>query len=966
MEDFINENNARPTRLLLRSDTISNWLLSSSTNLMYGEIGVGFDPNDPSNIIAKIGSSKDSTGQSWSSAPQINATVDDTGLDIENVGRVYASVVVDEFNNPVSAFTKDHFYLNATNNIRYLYGNLSELPHSLKCGTDGVPPNTEVLYYDAVVSPPRNYILPHFISGWNTTLSVSGTGLLDIFEAPLGFVHPEFGNVLPCDERNIHVLPIQPIKTGTSVLSWLDDVEVWTIPISPVTDPTNEDKGRGNYAMKFVGTVSGWFPFPFRQFISETDIKTEPTDGFSLPELNCQFTITPTSSDDTNNTNGQGYAGSGQFTVSVKDDNFSCDNPEFESYCFNQEICAACQNWNASVIEGANWFTITKIERYLNNPSCEPASGTIFYEYSDNQGYTPEERTAKVRVYMGNSVGSEIPSKNNYVDFTFTQGLPNCGVTQVFPSTLSVDESSHTQTFNVRKIYDKCTWNATVVGTPSWLTITSQDDVTTNTFEISINSNNTGETDSRTATIIVSDDSVDGSDGSSISITVSQSGNVCDPVESSPSIQYVPSFFGTTGEPSYYNFYVTYPTDCQDHATTAYTGIISGNTLGENVTIQNPEGDGDRNISYTLTPNPSIQLRQSIVGVEEAFVTVIQDARPCTIQRVVDKDNPNRTESIVHCGCDSTNSGCALGTILVEPYICGSESNCIQEEKCSWYVDVDHVNSTYPWINILGTGTEETALGSPTDIVEGIGYVRYSVDENIVPPGEICTLAIKVGYVRIIPLNGTETSFENGGKEFKVNSGCSSECACYPETEGCVDNTCETNPPEEPCANGYDVNSSTGLCECLCPDGSFPANGLCSNNPPACFDYDPNQPSPPETGPGSGGSDDPCGVTTFTKLYTIPEELGYTIVFKTPENASVVGDIGIIEIDTAKVANNFVRVQGFLNPGVSVVWNADKKLWEPKYVPNFYSEQISQDGFVYWNMQTKTWEITNVIDGGNA
>lgn len=960
MADFINENNARPTRLLLRSDTISNWLSSSSTPLMYGEVGVGYDENG-TGVIAKIGSIKDEQGQRWSDAPQLNATVDESGLNLEEVGRVYASVVVDNNNNPVSSFTKEFFYPACSNDIKYLYGNLNELPYSLRCGTEGTPPDSTIYNYRCIIAPAKNYIVPKYLSGWRTTLSVNTSDEIpSIFEAPIGFVHPEFNNVLPCDPEGVlHVLPIQPIQTAISVLSWVENVEVWTMPISPIGNETS----LGNYAMQFLGTVSGWFPFPYRQFICDNTGIEEPTEGNTAPQIQCQITLTPSSDSDvdTDNTTTDiaGSAGTGQFNVSSIDINFTCAS--YPEYCSNNGICGTCMSWAAQVIEGGDWFRLTNIERDTVN--CEPSTGTIFYEYDENSEFNAQERTAVVRVFTTTSVGSEIPREPTYSDFTFTQSQPKCEIKNVFPIGISLNSSAHTETFTVRTQSQTCTWSASIEGSAPWITIlnpTGGYNGDNDDFGVSIGSNaGTGEdTEPRIAYINVTDTSITGT-GNVLQVRIYQQGNNCEIQTIDPEIQNsIPADTSSTPD---YSFDILFNTE--DEVCTWETVIlnVSGNFIENWITVtQNATGSGSETISYSVNSNPSIAERSATINVLNKDILVSQNATACFIEKLEDPDtllafSPNIT------GCITTRY------FTVDPYACTSKNGCVDEENCSWYVDLTTIQNNYPWITITGVGDSLDNLGANNSVITGFGIVEYQVSEFSGLDG-LCTTNSRVGEIRVVPqTNTSEFSI------FTITQSCADICACDSKAEGCGgENPCVPKP--EGCSVfGPDPNNPT-VCICLCDDGTPPMcdeenNCVCSDDPPSCFNdggIDPSNPggNPPTSGTGQNPNF-PCGISTWEKLYTIPEQVGYVVIFES--NIGIIeGDFGVIEINTLKISNTFVKINGYLNPGVSVVWNNTTGLWEPKYVPNFYSEELTQNGFVYYNITTNKWEITNVIDGGSA
>ena len=959
MADFIKENNARPTRLLLRSDTITNWLLPSSTNLMYGEVGVGYDENG-TGVIAKIGSVKNEQGQRWADAPQLNATVDESGLNLEEVGRVYASVVVDNNNNPVNSFTKEFFYPACSNDITYLYGNLNQLPYSLRCGTDGVTPDSTIYNYRCIVAPVKNYIVPKYLSGWRTTLSVNTSNEIpSIFEAPVGFVHPEFGNVLPCDPEGVlHVLPIQPIQTAISVLSWLENVEVWTMPISPIGDGTT----KGNYAMQFLGTVSGWFPFPYRQFICDNSGIIEPTDGMTEPQIQCQITLTPSSDSDvdTDNTTTDiaGSAGTGQFNVSSEDPNFTCVS--YPEYCSSNGICGTCMSWSAQVIEGGNWFRLTNVER--DTVDCEPSTGTIFYEYDENSEFNAQERIAVVRVFTTPSVGSEIPREETYADFTFTQSQPLCEIKNVFPIGISVNSQAHTKIFTVRTQFTKCDWSASIEGIAPWIIIlnpTGGYNGDGDDFGVSIASNaGSGEdTEPRLAYINVTDTSAEGT-GNVVQVRIYQQGNTCEIVTINPETQNsIPPDTSSTPD---YTFDIEFNTEDEVCAWETIISNVSGNFNENWIDItENATGNGSETISYSVDSNPSISERSATINVLNKDILVTQDPTECFIETIED--------SITFDDYSTPLGGCGLGDnyFVVDPYSCTSKNGCVVEENCAWYVDLTTLQSQYPWITIIGVGPSLDNLGAANTTITGFGVVVYEVSEYSGING-LCNQVNRVGQIRIVPQTNTSQY-----SIYTVEQLCGDTCACNPDAEGCqTPNPCKDNPPEG-CSNpGPDPNDPE-VCICLCDDNTPP---ICNDaGDCACSDddIDTGNPGPPPTTGTGQNPEIPCGFTTWEKIYTISEEIGYVVIYEAAEggiagDGLLEGDFSIIEINTLKVANSFVKVKGYLNPGVSVVWNDTTGTWEPKHVPNFYSEELIQDGFVYYNITTNKWEITNVIDGGTA
>lgn len=982
MSDFLNSNNSRPTRLLLRSDTITNWLSANSTPLMYGEVGIGFDPNSNS-VIAKVGSIKENTGQRWADAPQIGAEVDELGIDLENVGRIYSSVVVDQYNKPINTFNQTHFYPECSNNITHLYGDFSQLPYSLRCGTDQSPPDGTILSYDCVISPRRNYILPKNISGWRTTLSVNTSNEIPtIFEAPVGFVHPEFDNVIPCNSFGVlNKLPIQPIQTPISVLSWIENVEVWTIPISPIAD----QNGRGNYAMKFLGTVSGWFPFPHREFICDIDPEIKPTDGYVPPQINCSITLDPSSDADVDTDSSTtdivpGSAGTGEFSVSASDPDFSCD--QYPEYCSNTGICGACINWSALVIQGGDWFRLTEIVRNVSD--CEPSTGTIKYEFDANYSQDPAERTAKVRVFMGTSIGSSIPVGTSYADFTFNQSQPFCEVVNVLPSGTNVPTVGDTKVFSVRMLYGKCSFIAsesTITGSSasySWFSISNPEggySGNAENFAVVVDSNvgSGSNTSARTGYIKVQENG--GETGNFKIVRISQTGNICEVETMTPETQSVPVSGGN------YTVDVEFNTLDEVCTWTALVENIDGNFDSDNKWVlitQNASGTGSEIISYSVEQNPSIQNRECTISVLDKDINITQNAKPCFIEQVLDPDTlTNNSMNLTGCGDDEQY-------FYVKPYTCTTEDGCLEQENCQWKVDLTHLTNNYPWINILGVGNTIDNLLPASSVITGYGVVKYSVTPYLTSgDGELCPQSPRIGQI-YIDLHPNQLS-NPADAIFNVLQNCTGECVCTPEGEGCggEQGPCRTNPPTG-CAYGYGQNGEE--CQCFCEDGaSFPDSetGLCPENPPSCFANDGSGgPSPgggsegTGTGEGEGPGSTPCGVATWTKIYEVDTDgqslwspIDWGLSFVTQSSGIIEGFFGVYEIERTKVANTFVKIKGYLNPGVSPVWNAQLNTWEPKYVPNFYSNEFQSlqgDGFVYWNITSKRWELTNIIDGGTS
>ena len=952
MADFINENNARPTRLLLRSDTITNWL-SSSTPLMYGEVGVGYDENGTS-VIAKIGSVKDAGGQRWADAPQIGASVDSLGLNLESIGRVYSSVVVDDNNKPLRTLSSSVFYDYCSSPvIKYLHGDLGTLPHSLKCGTDQTPPDVQHYYYFASASQ-RNFIVLKNISGWKDTVSVTfdpTSNYSNIFEAPVGFVHPEFDNVLPCHDENtiVNNLPIQPVQTPMSVLSWIEDVEMWTIPISVKEDA---DGNARNDSMQFLGIVSGWFPFPYRQFLCDGDNPTEPTDGFRSASIDCSITLTPNTG-----SNLEGTGGVGTFTVSAQDLGFTCD--EFPEYCENQDICGTCMNWSVSSL--VDWIEIVSVSR--NQSDCEPSTGTVYYRYEANTEYNANQRVGKIRVYMRPETG-DLPTLANSADFTFTQEAPQCELVDVTPSKANFDVNASKLFFTVSMNSDSCTFD--VSGSQAWLNI---GDITSTGFSITPDPNTgAGDTETRVATITVTNSSI--TDGESIQILVTQAGNICEVDSVAPLTNtFGWNFDDTDGlNPVSPTFNVDFGFTTEDETCEwqAQISRISGNFNTDWITItDNESGAGSETVSYTSSVNPSIEDRVIKISVIDGEHTVTQEARPCTLEFPI---------PLSQSGYNFQSCGSEL-LFQINSYTCGRGEGCAEFEECSWRVDFSQLGNngvggeTYEWLTVVGLGYDPDSTNLPVNtVMTGTGFIRLSAESTC---GEVCTGEgdLRNAVVPIIPMNVVNgvltdaTENLDGIVEIQLQQSCGLQseegtaicCACTPDNEACSDDPCAGIF----CAFYTVVN---GECVCACDAaGNLPdeetGNCYCciinENNVEQCGYFCP----PPSSGSfyATGGTDDqkPTG---FTVISIKDEGLAGTVP-------------GIIEIDVLRYANTFVKIKGYLSSGVSPVWNETLNMWEPKVVPNLYTNEIAEmtgDGFVYWDFTEKAWKLTNVIDGGTA
>ena len=941
MADFLDQFQNRPTRIILRSDSIENWLSTNSTPLMYGEIGVGYDANG-TNVIAKIGAVKSQAGQSWADAPQISASADNLGLDLEKVGRVYSSVVVDSNNKPVINFTRPMFYPHCSSvSVSHVYGDLATLPHSLKCGTDQTPPDGNTFVYSASFNQ-RNYIIPDYISGWRETASHNDkNGNPNIFDAPVGFVHPEFDNILPCsgeglegDNPVINKLPIQPIQAPLSVLAWLEDVEMWTIPIS-----ISEDGQQQNVAMKYLGKVSGWFPFPHREFLCNGEIYSPGTDGFSSAYIDCDITLSASSA-----TIGYSTTNPQSFDVSVLDDVFNCSS--YPAFCEDNDICETCEDWDAVVVQGQDWLTIQSVNR---TPDCttDPSTGSVYYLAELNTSVS--NRVGVIRVFITPPGEEETPRQGQYQDFTVTQNGQPCKVEIAIPNFFDVPFNS-TQTRTVEVLTNSpgsCTYDVT--SNVSWITIGT---IQKNQFDFTTEANidTDGATDPRTGILTITENG--GGQQNTITVVVAQQGNECIVETVAPTTE---SF--DWNDSSTFTVDFTFSTEDDPICTwTANLATVSGNFADASwVTITaNASGTGSETVEYQAAVNPSIQDRQAKLSVLGTDHDIEQTLRPCTItyfDRWNGNDNP---QEIANCG----------GTIILEvrPYSCGSDEGCVEPENCSWTVDLSNLGTgtAQDWLNVIAVGTNPDNLTDlPGTIINGVGYIKLEAQSTC---GETCDGEgdSRTATVYVIPVNdlGTEPISYPA-----VDTTVSQACGLPDPDEdsglccSCTEDECGE---ENPCDSGsiyncefYYYNEETGQCECACDANGTPPTeaGLC-----CC--------------PGSGNDIGNCDLRCAPPEGDNPASLiGYTITLD-PDQSGLVDIPGIIEVDVTKIANSFVKVKGFLNPGVSPIWDAENNTWVPKNVPNFYSNQLQglegQGGYVYYDINDSSWKISNVIDGGGA
>lgn len=945
MADFLDQFQNRPTRIILRSDSIENWLSTNSTPLMYGEIGVGYDPNG-TNVIAKIGAVKSQAGQSWADAPQISASADNLGLDLEKVGRVYSSVVVDSNNKPVINFTRPMFYPHCSSVlVSHVYGDLATLPHSLKCGTDQTPPNGNTFVYSASFNQ-RNYIIPDYISGWRETAShnANNNNNPNIFDAPVGFVHPEFDNILPCsgeglegDNPVINKLPIQPIQAPLSVLAWLEDVEMWTIPIS-----ISEDGQQQNVAMKYLGKVSGWFPFPHREFLCNGEIYSPGTDGFSSAYIDCDITLSASSA-----TIGYSTTNPQSFNVSVLDDVFNCSS--YPAFCEDNDICETCEDWDAVVVQGQDWLTIQSVNR---TPDCttDPSTGSVYYLAELNTSVS--NRVGVIRVFITPPGEEETPRQGQYQDFTVTQNGQPCKVELAIPNFFDVPFNS-TQTRTVQVLTNSpgsCTYGVT--SNVSWITIAN---IAKEQFEFTTEANidTDGATDLRTGILTITENS--GGQANSITVVVIQQGNECIVETVAPTTQ---SF--DWNDQSTFTVDFTFSTEDDPICTwTANLATVSGNFADASwVTITaNASGTGSETVEYEAAVNPSIQDRQAKLSVLGTDHDIEQTLRPCTISyfnRWLGPDNP---EMIANCG----------GTMILEvrPYSCGNNEGCVEPENCSWTVDLSNLGSgnTFDWLNVIAVGTNPDNLTDlPGTIINGVGYIKLEAQST-------CDASCNDGdfrtaIVNVIPVNdlGTEPiSYPENAVDTTVSQVCGLPPS-DPATGECCACTSDECGEETGCTGGatnclYYYTDENGLCQCACNAAGDPPNeeGKCCC-PEDGGDIGQNCTVAECDPPTSDDGEAPLGL------------LGYTVTF---DRISGVTDIpGLIEVDVRKIANSFVKVKGFLSPGVSPIWDAENNQWVPKNVPNFYSSQLQglegQGGYVYYDINDSSWKISNVIDGGGA
>lgn len=941
MADFLDQFQNRPTRIILRSDSIDNWLKPSSTPLMYGEIGVGYDANG-TNVIAKIGASKDQGGQRWEAAPQISASADNLGLNLEKVGRVYSSVVVDSNNNPVINFTRPMFYPHCSSvSVSHLYGDLATLPHSLKCGTSQTPPDGDTFVY-ATSFNQRNYIIPDYINGWRETASHNDSnGNPNIFDAPIGFVHPEFNNILPCsgegldgDNEVVNRLPIQPIQAPLSVLAWLEDVEMWTIPIS-----ITEDGQQQNVAMKYLGKISGWFPFPHREFLCNGEIYSPGTDGFSSAFIDCDITLSSSSA-----TIPYSTITPQTFDVSVLDDEFNCSS--YPAFCEDNDICETCEDWDAVVIQGQDWLELQGIVR---TPDCttDTSTGTVNYRADFNQSVN--NRVGIIRVFITPPGEEETPRQGQYQDFTVTQQGRPCRVLSSTPSFFDVPFNS-TQTRSVivsTPDSGSCTFGVT--SNVNWITIGN---ISKTEFEFTTEANidTDGATVPRIGILTITENG--GGDANSINVTVIQQGNECIVETVAPTTE---SF--DWNDQSTFAVDFTFSTEDDPICTwTANLASVSGNFADASwVTITaNASGTGSETVQYEAAENPSIQDRQAKLSVLGSDHDIEQTLRPCTINYFNRWFGPDNPAQIPSCG----------GSIILEvkPYSCGNDEGCVDTENCSWIVDISNLGAgnTYPWLTVSAVGTNPFNLTDPPGtIVNGVGYIKLQADTTC---DALCNDGdFRTAIVNVIPVNDLGTNpIEYPANA--VNTTVSQVCdlpSPDPDTGECCACTSDDCGNDDPCANGslYNCqflyyNTETGQCECACDaDGTPPVGGLC-----CC----------PGTGDDIATCDFTCAPPTGDNPLTLN---GYTIILD-PDSSGLVDIPGIIEVDVTKIANSFVKIKGFLNPGVSPIWDAQNNTWVPRNVPNFYSNQLQglegQGGYVYYDINDNSWKISNVIDGGNA
>jgi len=152
-------------------------------------------------------------------------------------------------------------------------------------------------------------------------------------------------------------------------------------------------------------------------------------------------------------------------------------------------------NWNASVISGSSWCTITGSSTGTN-------SGTITCSYTQNTGIS--SRTATIRITATGASGSP-------KDVTIIQNPSDQPVLSVTPDSRSVTYPAGTTTFSVSNSGSgSMNWNASVISGSSWCTINGSSTGTNSGTITCSYTQNTG-TSSRTATIRITATGASGS-----------------------------------------------------------------------------------------------------------------------------------------------------------------------------------------------------------------------------------------------------------------------------------------------------------------------------------------------------------------------------------------------------------------------------------------------------------------------
>jgi len=965
----------KPTRIILRSDTIDKWLSAESTNLLYGEIGIGYDSNGKS-IIAKIGSKKE--GEKWSDAPQISATADSLGLDIENVGRVYSSVVVDSENKPIiDILDRELFYdVCSSTTIEYLYGSLEKLPHSLKTGTDNLPPNTDVLNYGASADR-KSFIRPQHLSGWNEEHSFSPIfkELPFILDAPVGFVHPEFGNVIPYAEAydsstdgtfSVHLskLPIQPIQAPLSVLAWLEDVEMWSLPVSGVSQ-TSESSSTP--AMRFIGTVSGWFPFPYRQFVcSGTKTERDTDRDIIQPQLSCMVEAPIYSTAFT----GSGSSFGRIDGITIQDPNYNCNT--IPDYCDFKGICTTCGDNIVSIEQGEDWITSAFLtfdeenEELNTQGYCEPRTYSLFFTFEGND--TIYDRVGKIRVY---NRFSKDPLSSDSKVFTLNHLGQDCKITNLYPNALNLSASASVNTVLVRTnaIAGECDFSVSTE--ENWITISES--TTDSSFTVSVPIHNTGSVH-RSGEVVVTITET----GETQTLFVKQEvdTSICIPSGLNTRINVAQE--GSTEN-------ITFTVGDQSCEWVASVEYLESSSTIDWVTVNQTTGTGDANITATVSANPEITSRSAIIKINGEEIQLEQAAKICDQTQPAELYfAPNATPILwaYPSFCSAVFPDAYAWGIKVYGYECNECDVQDDSETCRIFVNVDDIyfdsdtndnNKDDTRVAVVGAANNAQEAvadgGNGQGWVYGVGYIAFTYTKCF------CHSTVHIPYT-------VQKGPEDPGITYEiVLEGDISHCGSLPTDDTCQcceiasnNENCDIEKPEPKCEDGCTEEETgeecnfcfqdpnTGNCFCACDDqGTLPKE---INGEPKCF-----------CTTGGGGGDGPGGGESesgyFCDVPTTGNPQSLETVFTPQLNISgETINLGIWEIDTVKVANSFVKIKGYLNPGVSPIWDNVNKTWVPKQVPNFYSDELlgeeGEGGYVYYDMLEGKWKITNTIDGGGA